>query len=70
LKIKYADFQIVTRRRTLHRHVQTEAELLDMTTGLLETTFPTTKGVRLLGITLSSLLVETDFQETQFSLPF
>jgi len=70
LKIKYADFQIITRSRTLHRAVRTETELLLMATGLLETTFPTTKGVRLLGITLSSLLIESEFQETQFSLPF
>jgi len=70
LKIKYADFQIITRSRTLHRPVQTENELLDMAAGLLEATFPTTKGIRLLGITLSSLLTETNDQNTQLSLPF
>jgi len=70
LKIKYADFQIITRSRTLHRSIQTETELLDIATGLLEATFPTPKNIRLLGITLSSLLTESDFQETQFPLPF
>jgi len=70
LKIKYADFQIITRSHTLHRAVRTQTELLLMATGLLEATFPATKGIRLLGITLSSLLRESDTQETQFSLPF
>jgi len=69
LKIKYADFQIITRSRTFYRPVRNETELLDMATGLLETTFPATKGIRLLGITLSSLLIASDFQEAQFSLP-
>jgi len=70
LKIKYADFHIITRSRTLHRAIQTEAELLNMATGLLEATFPTTKSIRLLGITLSSLLTATNDQNTQLLLPF
>lgn len=68
LKVKYADFQIITRSKTLHGVVRGEGELLDVAMGLLETTFPTPKGIRLLGITLSSLLTEADEQEPQLSL--
>jgi len=70
LKIKYADFQIITRSRPLHRAVQTETELLFMAIGLIEATFPMTKGIRLSGIILSSLLTQSGTQETQFPLPF
>jgi DNA polymerase-4 len=67
LKIKYADFQIITRSRTVHGPVRDEHELLDIARALLEATFPTPKGIRLLGITLSSLL--TVENEPQLSLP-
>jgi len=70
LKIKYVDFQIITRSRTLHRPIQAENERLSVVTRLIEATFPTTKGVRLLGITLSLLLTEAAAQEIQFLLPF
>jgi len=70
LKIKYADFQIITRRRTLHRTIESETEFLNIATGLLETSLCATKGIRLLGISLSSLLAQSDSEETQFLLPF
>jgi len=69
LKIKYADFQIITRSRTLHSPIQAENELLSVAAVLLEATFPTPKGIRLLGITLSSLLPESGSQEIQYLLP-
>ena len=53
--VKYADFQVITRSRTIHDPVCGEEELLAFATGLLEATFPAPKGIRLLGITLSSL---------------
>jgi len=70
LKIKYADFQIITRSKTFPQTIQTETELFNIATGLLEASFPPPKGIRLLGITLSSLHTKDDNQETQFSLPF
>jgi len=70
LKIKYTDFQIITRSRTFHKFIQAETELLNVAIKLLEATFPTSKGIRLLGITLSSLHAKNGTQETQFSLPF
>lgn len=66
LKIKYADFQIITRSKTLVAPVTSEAQLLELAVGLLAGTFPTPKGIRLLGITLSSLVTEPN-QQRQLS---
>jgi DNA polymerase-4 len=69
LKVKYADFQIITRSRTVHGSIRSEDELREVACALLEATFPTPKGIRLLGITLSSLLMESDEDAPQLSFP-
>lgn len=54
LKVKYADFQQVTRSQTAVAAAdQSEIEAICFT--LLDLVFPTAKGIRLLGVTLSSL---------------
>jgi DNA polymerase-4 len=55
LKVKYADFQIVTRARSLDRLVRDEAEFLEMGAALLRTLLPPVKAIRLLGLGLSGL---------------
>ncbi|MBD0417469.1 DNA polymerase IV [Oryzicola mucosus] len=60
LKVKFADFQQVTRSRTLSRPIGHPDELLDAARDLLAGIFPATKGIRLLGVTLSSLKEEND----------
>jgi len=55
LKVKYADFQIITRSRTLPASVASHDELAQVSMDLLEALFPVSKGIRLLGVTLSSL---------------
>jgi len=55
LKVKYRDFQIVTRARTLDRPVRDREEFLEVGRALLRTLLPLAKGVRLLGLTLSRL---------------
>ena len=55
LKVKYADFQIVTRARSLDRPVSGEAEFLEIGAGLLRSLLPPVKSVRLLGLGLSGL---------------
>jgi DNA polymerase-4 len=55
LKVKYADFQQITRRRTGDAAVTTQAELERFSYALLEPIFPVRRGIRLLGVTLSSL---------------
>ena len=55
LKVKYQDFQIVTRARSLDRPVAGREEFLDIGAALLRTLLPPRKGIRLLGLTLSNL---------------
>jgi DNA polymerase-4 len=60
LKIKFADFQIATRRRTISRSVASRDELTRIALALLDSEFPLRKGVRLLGVSLSGFARETD----------
>jgi DNA polymerase-4 len=55
LKVKYGDFQIVTRARSLDRPVSGEAEFLEIGVKLLRSVFPPVKSIRLLGLGLSGL---------------
>jgi DNA polymerase-4 len=55
LKVKYRDFQIVTRSKSLERRVSGEAEFLDIGARLLRSLLPPPKGIRLLGLGLSNL---------------
>jgi DNA polymerase-4 len=55
LKVKYRDFQILTRARSLDRFVAGREEFLEIGCALLRTLMPAAKGVRLLGLTLSNL---------------
>ncbi len=54
LKVKYADFRQITRSRTRAAPFATEGELVETATGLLAPLFPTGRGIRLLGVTLSA----------------
>ncbi|MBI4724803.1 MAG: DNA polymerase IV, partial [Rhodomicrobium sp.] len=58
LKVKYSDFQIITRSRTLPDAATCEAELSRISIDLLARLMPPRKGVRLLGVTLSNLDAE------------
>lgn len=53
--MKYADFQQITRSRTIGQGVRDAEELAGVASTLLEPLFPVEKGIRLLGVTLSSL---------------
>ena len=55
LKVKFRDFQIVTRAKSLDRNVADRAEFLALGVALLRTLLPVAKGIRLLGLTLSNL---------------
>ena len=65
LKVKYADFQIITCSRTLPAPVVSPAALTDVTLDLLQQVLPTPKGIRLLGVTLSSLETEEELATGQ-----
>jgi len=60
LKVKYRDFQIVTRARSLERAVADRVEFLDIGCALLHSLMPAAKGIRLLGLTLSNLSQEQE----------
>ena len=49
--------------------IATRSELEQLGNALLEPIFPVAKGVRLLGVSLSSLVVEETEPEHEFSLP-
>ena len=70
LKVKYADFQQITRSRTGQALFSTRAEIEQLSYALLEPLFPVTKGIRLLGMTLSSLGEKQLESEPQLSLSF
>lgn len=55
LKLRYQDFEQLTRSRSLHHAVASREELERISFDLLDGLFPMAKGVRLLGVTLSSL---------------
>jgi DNA polymerase-4 len=55
VKIKYADFQIVTRSRTLETPLSSRAELERTSIELVRSVFPLEKRVRLLGVSLHNL---------------
>jgi DNA polymerase-4 len=59
LKVKYADFKLITRSRSLVHPVASRAELEQLSLDLLARLMPVPKGVRLLGVTLSSLGTDT-----------
>jgi DNA polymerase-4 len=68
LKARYADFQQVTRSRTGEAPLATDAAIESTVFALLESLFPVRNGVRLLGVTLSSLAAEAG-GEHQLRLP-
>jgi len=63
VKVKYADFQQITRSHTAGPITQA-ADLERLCTTLLTPVFPTRKGIRLLGVTMSSLENKADAENT------
>ena len=68
VKIKYADFQIVTRSRTLPAPVASREELERTSVELVHTVFPLEKKVRLLGVSLSNMAERAERAEPQLTL--
>jgi len=71
LKVKYRDFQILTRARSLDRAVAGREEFLEIGCALLRTLMPAAKGIRLLGLTLSNLREgdEAELEALELELP-
>ncbi|MDV6332259.1 DNA polymerase IV [Asticcacaulis sp. 201] len=68
LKVKFSDFRIITRSRSGLAPVANRAELTAFTRTLLEGVFPVAKGIRLLGVSMSSLGEKDHPQAEQLSL--
>jgi DNA polymerase-4 len=68
LKVKFADFEIVSRSRSVPIAVLSRSDLQRLAVGLLENEVPLRKPVRLLGVSLSSLQNANEV-EPQLDLP-
>jgi DNA polymerase-4 len=68
LKVKYQDFQQITRSRSLPGDVESRSVLEQVSLDLLSPLFPMDKGVRLLGVSLSTLNTDDEPDDGQLSL--
>jgi len=68
LKVTYADFQKITRSRTSIAPFATADELEAAARALLDPLFPSVKGIRLLGVTLSSFVDDEENDTDQLTL--
>ncbi|OWV81636.1 DNA polymerase IV [Rhizobium sp. N122] len=68
LKVKYADFNQITRSKTIPAPLAAITDLEDIVSLLLAPVFPPRKGVRLLGVSLSSLERQSFGGEPQLRL--
>jgi DNA polymerase-4 len=68
LKVKYADFQQITRSQTVISPPASQGEIEAICFALINQLFPIAKGIRLLGVTLSSLVENSDFGAGQLRL--
>jgi DNA polymerase-4 len=68
VKVKYADFQQITRSRSGLRPIGSEEELARLGLDLLRPCFPPRRGIRLLGVTISSLEAREHPPQAQLAL--
>ena len=68
LKVKFSDFQQITRSRTLTAYVESQSGLEQASVDLLLSLFPLDKSVRLLGVSLSALNTDEEAEDPQLSL--
>jgi len=68
LKVKFANFRVITRSRTGQTPIGTRSELEQLGCALLEPLFPVARGIRLLGVSLSSF-GGAGKRDPEFSLP-
>ncbi|MCS0460688.1 MULTISPECIES: DNA polymerase IV [Rhizobium] len=68
LKVKWSDFTQITRSKTALAPVASAAEISEIVKLLLSPIFPVAKGIRLLGVTLSSLDAVDDADQPQLAL--
>jgi len=70
LKVKFADFELISRSRTVSNAVIRRNDLANVTTELLRGLFPLKKSVRLLGVSISGFVGEETDDPAQTALEF
>ena len=70
LKVKFADFELISRSRTAANSVAHRGGLVNVTTELLRGLFPLKKSVRLLGVSVSGFVGEETDDPAQAALEF
>jgi DNA polymerase IV len=68
VKIKWADFQISTRRRSMEMTIQTREKLHELALGLIRSVFPLPKGIRFVGVTLSHFQAQSNSEAAELPL--
>ncbi|MFN3745617.1 MAG: DNA polymerase IV [Hyphomicrobiaceae bacterium] len=68
VKIKYADFQLATRSRTFDAPISSREALHAASLQLMRSVYPLSKGIRLVGVTLSSFGRREEATSEQLSL--
>ena len=68
VKIKYANFQQITRSRSCIEAITSRAIIEQLSLDLLQPQFPPSRGVRLLGVTLSNFAATTVAENRQIAL--
>jgi DNA polymerase IV len=68
LKVKFADFQVITRSRSSSTPISDRSMFASISAELLAAQFPMLKGVRLLGVSLSSLSADSENDDRQMTL--
>ena len=68
LKVTFADFQQITRSRSMNSMIEDPAIIRQLTHDLLRSLFPLQMGIRLVGVTMSSLSTENEASASQLAL--
>jgi DNA polymerase-4 len=58
VKIKWANFQLSTRSRSMETSIETRDTLHEVALGLIRSVFPPPTGIRLVGVTLSNFRLQ------------
>ena len=69
LKVKYKDFRQITRSKSCREPIMQKTTFRNVTRGLFSQIMPTPLGIRLLGLTLSSLLDLKIYEESGYDDP-
>ena len=68
VKIKWSDFQISTRSRSMQMTIQTREKLRQLALDLIRSAFPPPKGIRLVGVTLSNFQAQSASEAAELPL--